>query len=255
VPPTRPIGARTPAAPAKTPFPYRTSGLRAAVGIAVLAVAAVLGSLNVPGDDDSPDASGPGTDAVPGDEPPEVKDKIFSDRFNDADSGWKTAVTPVFDAAYRDRKYEIHVLPKAARTTVDAPVSRIPDSQLIEAEVTPKDAYGESGVYCHGGFGYAFLLRSDGRARIAKLSTWSAQTVTTGTVPRLRDGNRLQAACVKREDGNIDLAMWVNGKPVASSAATPPSSGPGHSGLLVVRSEGATGWPQAVFDDFALCEV
>ncbi|MEV0660599.1 serine/threonine-protein kinase [Actinomadura luteofluorescens] len=255
VPPTRPIGARVPAAPAKGPSPHRGHGLLIVATGAVLAVSAVIGALNIPGGDDAPDASGPSGAAVLGDEPPEVKDKVFDDRFNDADSGWKTAATPVFDAAYRDRKYEIHVLPKAARTTVDAPVSRIPDSQLIEAEVTPKDAYGEAGVYCLGSTGYAFLLGSDGRARIAKLSTWQAQTVTTGVAPKLRDGNRLQAACVKREDGNIDLAMWVNGKPVASSAATPPSGAPGYSGLLVVRSEGATGWPQAVFDDFALCEV
>ncbi|MGI5207709.1 serine/threonine-protein kinase [Spirillospora sp. CA-108201] len=255
VPPTRPIGARTPAAPAGRPSPYRGHGLLIVATGAVLAVAAVIGALNIPGGDDAPDASAPRGAAVLGDEPPEVKEKIFDDKFNDPDSGWKTAATPVFDASYRDRKYEIHVLPKAGRTTVDAPAGRIPDSQLIEAEVTPKDAYGESGVYCHGGFGYAFLLGSDGRARIAKLTTWQAQTVTTGTVPRLRDGNRLQAACVKREDGNIDLAMWVNGEPVASSAATPPSSVPGNSGLLVVRREGATGWPQAVFDDFALCGV
>ncbi|MGI5420505.1 serine/threonine-protein kinase [Actinomadura luteofluorescens] len=255
VPPTRPVGAEVPATPARRPSPHRNRGLLITATGAVLAVSAVIGALNIPGGDDAPDASGPGSASALGDEPPEVKDKIFDDRFNDVDSGWKTAATPVFDAAYRDRKYEIHVLPKAARTTVDAPAGRIPDSQLIEAEVTPKDAFGEAGVYCHGGFGYAFLLSSDGRARIAKLSTWQAQTVTTGTVPKPRGTNRLQAACVRREDGNIDLAMWVNGKPVASSAATPPSSVPGNSGLLVVRNAGATGWPQAVFDDFALCGV
>ncbi|MFD0536858.1 protein kinase [Actinomadura luteofluorescens] len=255
VPPTRPVGAEVPAAAARRPSPHRNRGLLIVATGAVLAVSAVIGALNIPGGEDAPDASGPGSASVLGDEPPEVKDKIFDDRFNDVDSGWKTAATPVFDAAYRDRKYEIHVLPKAARTTVDAPAGRIPDSQLIEAEVTPKDAFGEAGVYCHGGFGYAFLLSSDGRARIAKLSTWQAQTVTTGTVPKPRGTDRLQVACVKREDGNIDLAMWVNGKPVASSAATPPSSVPGNSGLLVVRNAGATGWPQAVFDDFALCGV
>ncbi|GGP95031.1 hypothetical protein BKA00_003790 [Actinomadura coerulea] len=253
VPATRPIGAPAPAAPARKPAPHR--GLLIAATGAVLAVSAVIGALNIPGGDDAPDASGPAGAAVLGDEPPEVKDKVFDDNFSDADSGWKTSAAPVVDASYRDRKYEVRVLPKAGRTTVDAPVSRIPDSQLIEAEVTPKDAYGEAGVYCLGSTGYAFLLGSDGRARIAKLATWQAQTVTTGIAPRLRERNRLQAACVKREDGNIDLAMWVNGKPVASSAATPPSSAPGNSGLLVVRDEGASGWPQAVFDDFALCEV
>ncbi|MEU9868743.1 serine/threonine-protein kinase [Actinomadura sp. NPDC048021] len=255
VPPTRPVGMRAPAAPARKRSRHRDRGLLIAATGAVLAVSAVIVALNIPGGDDSPDASGPTGAAVLGDEPPDVKEKIFDDGFNDAGSGWKTAATPVFDASYRDRKYEIHVLPKAGRTTVDAPVSRIPDSQLVEVEVTPKDAYGEAGVYCLGSSGYAFLLGSDGRARIARLATRQAQTVTTGIAPRLRERNRLQAACVKREDGNVDLAMWVNGKPVASSAATPPSSAPGNSGLLVVRDEGASGWPQAVFDDFALCEV
>ncbi|MES9537766.1 protein kinase [Actinomadura sp. NPDC000600] len=256
VPPTSPAGVPVPAARAKKPLGrYRNHGLVAVAACAVVAVSGVIGALGLPDGDKAPAAPGSGAAAVLGDEPPKSKDKVFDDKFSHEDSGWKTAATPDWDAAYQDKKYEIRVLPKTTRTIVDAPTSRTPDSQLIDAEVSLQDPNGEAGVFCHGSTGYAFLLRSDGHARIAKLTSSQAQTVTSGTVPKLRDDNRVQAACVKRKDGNIDLAMWVNGEPVASSAATPPAAVPGWSGLVVLRAEGATGRPQAVFDDFALCEV
>ncbi|WP_207938839.1 serine/threonine-protein kinase [Actinomadura darangshiensis] len=265
VPPTRPVDARSTAAPASTPAPapakrppaYRNHGLLIVAVGAVVAAATVIGVLNLPGGDGTPDGSRTSAAADLGDDPPDVKDKVFDDKFSDEDSGWKTATTAIWDASYRDRKYELHVLPTTTRTTADAPVDKVPGSQLIEVKVTLKDAGGEAGVYCHGGTGYAFLLRSDGRARIAKLSSGQAKTVTTGAVPGLRDDdNRVQAACVEHGGGNIDLAMWVNGKQVASSAATPPETdAPGPSGLVVVRSEGAAGYPQAIFDNFSLCGI
>ncbi|URM95279.1 serine/threonine protein kinase [Actinomadura madurae] len=258
--PTHPVGmpaAARAAAPAKRPSPHRNHGLLMVAVGAVVAVSTVIGVLNLPGGDRTPQDSGTTAAADLDDGPPDVEDEIFDDDFSDEGSGWKTATTPAADASYRDKKYELHVLPTTTRTTAAAPVEKIPGSQLIEVKVSPKDAAGEAGVYCHGDSGYAFLLSRDGRARIARLSSGQATTVTTGTVPGLRDGdNRLQAACAKGEGGNIDLAMWVNGKPVASSAATPPSDGePGPSGLLVVRPEDATGWPEAVFDDFSLCSL
>lgn len=260
--PTRPVGMPVPApasapAKAKGPSPYRNHGLLIVAVGAVVAVSTVLAALNLPGGGSTPDDSGTTAAADLGDGPPDVENEIFDDNFSDEDSGWKTATTPSWDASYRDKKYALRVLPTTGRTTADAPVDEVPGSQLIEVKVAPDGTGGEAGVYCHGSGGYAFLLRQDGRARIARLASGQVKTVTTGTATELRDGdNRLQAACVKGEGGNIDLAMWVNGEPVASSAATPPEEGaPGQSGLLVVRPEDATGWPEAVFDDFSLCSL
>ncbi|WP_240809734.1 serine/threonine-protein kinase [Actinomadura sp. WMMA1423] len=253
VPPTSPAGISVPAPRAKRPARHRKHGLLA-VAAGVVAAAAMIGALGVPDGDGSSNASGSGATGL-GDEPPEVKDKIFDDGFSHEDSGWKTAATPDWDASYQDKEYEVRVLPNTASTTVGAPVSRIPESQLMGAKVFPADPNGEAGVFCRGSSGYAFLLRADGRARIARLASGQAQTLASGRVRKVRDEYRLQAACVKRGDGGIDLAMWVNGDPVASSTATPPPGAPGWSGLLAVRSEGSTGLARALFDDFALCEV
>ncbi|NVI86082.1 hypothetical protein [Actinomadura sp. BRA 177] len=170
-------------------------------------------------------------------------------------SGWKTATTRTWDASYRDREYELHVLPTTTHTIVDAPVNDVPDSQLMEVKVTSD---GEAGVFCRGQSGFAFLLRADGLARIARLDSGRVKGgVVVGKATDLRDDdNRIQAACVERTGSTVDLAMWVNGERVLSSGSTPMGGGAaGPSGLLVVRPENATGWPKAVFDNFSLCSV
>jgi len=203
-------------------------------------------------------ASGDASGGHLGERPPDVKDKVFDDEFSDETSGWKTATAPTWDASYRDRKYELHVLPTTTHTIVDAPVDDVPDSQLMEVKVASNKDGGEAGVFCRGRSGFAFLLRADGVARIARLGSGQVRGgLAVGQATDLDDGdNRIQAACVERGGSTIDLAMWVNGERVVSSASTPVGDGEsGPSGLLVVRSENATGRPRAVFDDFALCSV
>src|SRR5690606_9366165 len=108
----------------------------------------------------------------------------------------------------------------------------------------------------------AFLLREDGRARIARIDGTALRDVATGTAGDLRDDeNRIKAACV--QDGpNLNLGMWVNGDPVAGAAAPSDDGddgggdgGPGTSGLVLHRPDGASGRPEASFTDFALCSV
>jgi hypothetical protein len=126
----------------------------------------------------------------------------------------------------------------------------------MEVKVTSD---GEAGVFCRGqSGGFAFLLRADGLARIARLDAGQVKGgLAVGKATDLDDGdNRIQAACVERSGSTIDQAMWVNGERVVSSASTPMGDGEsGPSGLLVVRPEGATGWPEATFDNFSLCSV
>ncbi|WP_433473624.1 serine/threonine-protein kinase [Spirillospora sp. CA-142024] len=265
VPPTRPAGETTrpvdmvspasAAVPAKARRSYRNHGLLIVAVGAVVGVSTVIGAVNLPGGDRTPDDPETTAAADLSGGPPDVKDEVFDDKFSDEDSGWTKAATPTGDAAYRDKKYVLRVLPTTTQTMADAPAEEIPGSQLIEVKVSP-GAGGEAGVFCRGRGGYAFLLAPDGRARIAKLGAAEPKTVTTGTVPGLRDGeNRLQAACVERGGDNIDLAMWVNGKPVASSAAAAQDDARSWSGLVVVRPGNAKGSPEAAFDDFSICSI
>ncbi|WP_207947166.1 serine/threonine-protein kinase [Actinomadura sp. 7K507] len=279
VPATRPVNAPPPAAaqtpPTQPPFPPSPSPAspkpprpprsRHRLGLAIGAVAtvagvsALFGVLNLTSDGGGEASGPPAAQAAAGlgKEPPEVEDKVFEDNFSDETSGWKTAATPTWDASYRDRKYELHVLPTTTRTTVDAPADDIPDSQLIEVKVELKEGEGgEAGVYCHGqGSGFAFLLREDGRARIARMDGSTLTDLATGTAADMRShDDRIQAACA--EDGSrVSLDMWVNGEHVASAAAEAPDEDPGSSGLIAHRPEGTEGHPEATFDNFALCSV
>ncbi|MGP4024207.1 protein kinase domain-containing protein [Actinomadura sp. 3N407] len=258
-PPTMPSSLPPKSMPPKPPHPWRRHGMAVGAVAAVVGVSSVFGVLNLTSDDGGTPAGSETTRAAAdlGDQPPEVDDKIFDDDFDDETSGWKTAATPIWDASYRDRKYELHVLPTTTRTTVDAPVDGIPDSQLIEVKVEHKEGGGgEAGVYCRGqGTGFAFLLREDGRARIAKMDGFTLTDLATGTATDLRSNDdRIQAACV--EDGSsVELGMWVNGEHVTSTTAEAPAEDPGPSGLIAYRPEDATGHPEATFDDFALCSV
>jgi hypothetical protein len=263
VPETHPIGAPLPPAPPKRPRPA-TRKPRPRHGLVVLAAgvvgaSALFGVRTLMPDDANPGHQ-PGAAAVAddsGEEPPEVDEKIFDDNFSDETSGWKTAAAPIWDASYHDRKYELHVLPASNLTSVDAPVEDVPDSQLMEVKVEhTRGEGGEAGVYCHGqADGFAFLLRDDGRVRIARMDGSAPTDLATGTATDLRDNDdRIQAACV--EDGSrLSLGMWVNGEHVASAAVDAPDDAPGPSGLIAYRPDGATGHPEATFDNFALCSV
>ncbi|GAA1808959.1 serine/threonine-protein kinase [Actinomadura chokoriensis] len=261
VPPTHPAGAPpaspVPGLPQRGPREPRHVLIVMAVIFAVMAGG--IGFRLLANGSGKPDDSATTAAAHLGERPPDVKDKVFDDKFSDETSGWKTATTPTWDASYRDRKYELHVLPTTTHTIVDAPVADVPDSQLMEVKVDSNEAGGEAGVFCRGqSGGFAFLLRADGVARIARLDGGQVKGgLAVGKATDLDDGdNRIQAACVKRSGSAIDLAMWVNGERVVSSASTPAAGGEsGPSGLLVVRPEGAAGWPEAVFDNFSLCSV
>lgn len=248
----------SPVAP-MSPHPWRRHGLVVAAAAAVFGVSALFGVLNLTSDDGKPPKAPETARAAAdlGEQPPEVDDKVFDDNFSDETSGWKTAATPIWDASYRDRKYELHVLPTTTRTTVDAPVDDVPESQLIEVKVEHKEGKGgEAGVYCHGqGTGFAFLMREDGRARIAKMDGSTLTDLATGTATDLRSNDdRIQAACV--EDGSsVKLGLWVNGEHVTSTTAEAPADDPGPSGLIAYRPEGVSGQPEATFDNFALCSV
>ncbi|WP_205717918.1 serine/threonine-protein kinase [Actinomadura soli] len=263
VPATRPLNAPPPPPPARRPARgvlQRRRPLIAAFAVAAIGVPILAGVL-APGPDGVANDADPTTAAASGsgfgEKPPEVKEKVFEDGFNDDGSGWKTASTPTWDASYRDRKYEVHVLPATSRTLADAPVNDVPESQLMDVRVESSEGDGgEAGVYCHGqSAGFAFLLREDGRARIAKMDGLRLTDLATGTATRLRNNeNRIQAACV--EDGSqVSLGLWVNDQAVAKTTAAAPDEDTGASGLIVFRPENSTGHPEAKFDDFALCEV
>lgn len=243
----------------RSPHPWRRHGLVVGAVAAVVGVSALFGVLKLtPDDGKTPEGSETTRAAADlGEQPPEVDDKVFDDNFSDETSGWKTSTTPTWDASYRDRKYELHVLPTTTQTTVDAPVDDVPESQLIEVKVEHKEGGGgEAGVYCHGqGTGFAFLLREDGRARIAKMDGFTLTDLATGTATELRSSDdRIHAACV--EDGSsVKLGLWVNGEHVTSTTAKAPAENPGPSGLIAYRPEGVSGHPEATFDNFALCSV
>ncbi|WP_207936265.1 serine/threonine-protein kinase [Actinomadura sp. KC216] len=272
---TRPVNAPPPSPPARpAAHPAGRPGARRALQhrrplIAAFAVAAItvpiLAGVLAPGPDGVRNGSeaattadsGAGSGSGFGEEPPEVKEKVFEDDFKDDGSGWKKASTPSWDASYRDRKYELHVLPTTTGTLVDAPVNDVPESQLVDVKVESSEGDGgEAGVYCHGqARGFAFLLRADGRARIATMDGLTLTDLATGTATQLRNNeNRVQAACV--EDGSqVNLGLWVNGQAVATATAPAPDEGAGPSGLIAFRPEGTSSHPEATFDDFALCEV
>ncbi|MFG2090437.1 MULTISPECIES: protein kinase [unclassified Spirillospora] len=255
-PHTMPPSPMTPSTMMSKPHPWRRRGLAVGAAAALVGVSAVFGVPNLRSDDGKSSGGSETTRAAAGfgEQPPEVDDKVFDDDFSDETSGWRTPATPIWDASYRDRKYELHVLPATNRTTVDAPVDDVPDSQLIEVKVEQKG--GEAGVYCHGqGTGFAFLLREDGRVRIAKMDGSRLTDLATGTATDLRSNDdRVQAACV--EDGSdVKLGMWVNGEHVTSTTAAAPADHPGPSGLIASRPEGVSGQSEATFDDFALCSV
>ncbi|MFG1851977.1 serine/threonine-protein kinase [Actinomadura geliboluensis] len=250
--------------------PSRGGGHRRAIGltaaVALAGLIGVSGFMGLRGLGDGNGGTGGGgsgadTGAVAANfhkGPPDDKDEVFDDNFSDEDSGWKTAATPAWDASYRDRRYELHVLPTTTSTAVDAPVPDVPRSQLMEVKVESVRSGGEAGVYCRGqSGGFAFLLHpEDGLARIARLGSGQVRTLAINKV-ELRDGtNRVQAACVEGEGDTVHLGMWVNGRSAASSIATPGAGDPdGRSGLILNRPEKAAGYPEAVFDDFSLCSV
>ncbi|NEA28848.1 serine/threonine-protein kinase [Actinomadura bangladeshensis] len=261
VPPTHPTGtppaSPVPRLPQRGPREPRHVLIVMAVIFAIMAGG--VGFRLLTNGSRTPDDSATTAAVHLGERPPDVKDKVFDDKFGDETSGWKTTTTPTWDASYRDRKYELHVLPTTTLTIVDAPVADVPESQLMEVKVDSNEAGGEAGVFCRGqSGGFAFLLRADGLARIARLDGGRVKGgLAVGKATDLDDGdNRIQAACVERSGSTIDLAMWVNGERVVSSVSTPMGDGEsGPSGLLVVRPEGATGWPEATFDNFSLCSV
>ncbi|TDD89134.1 serine/threonine-protein kinase [Actinomadura rubrisoli] len=253
---------------------------RRRVGVIIVAVAAVvaggaaIGLLNADGEDSGgtkppsaassrgsggkkSESTAPFRDDF-GDRPPKTRDKLFSDRFDDEKSGWNNSTYAAWDMAYRGGKYEVQVLPTTNRTTADAPVDDVPDAQLVEAEVKPDGGTGEAGLFCHrhGDLGYAFLLRSDGRARIVKMESGEVKDMATRTATGVRPGrlNRVQAACAADGD-TVRLGMWVNGDPVAKAAASDAYDDTTTSGLLVMRPEDDAGWPKAVFDDFSLSSI
>ncbi|HEY8480981.1 MAG TPA: serine/threonine-protein kinase [Spirillospora sp.] len=263
VPETDPIGA-APAASVKQaqrPADRRPNPalILLLAGVVILAVwgAIFMRSSDDDKDDGSGTASGaPAAAGAFGEKPPEVQDRIFEDDFDDPDSGWKNVAAATRDAGYVDDRYELRVLPSTRSTAVPAP-SSTPASQLIDVRVTHTD--GEAGVYCRGDDGYAFLLRPDGRVRIARLDGGGMREVATGTATRLRDDdNRVQAACV--QDGSkLNLGFWVNGRAAASTTVSldpdDRTGAPGASGLVLHRPDGTAGRPEATFDRFTLCSV
>ncbi|RFS83122.1 serine/threonine protein kinase [Actinomadura spongiicola] len=234
---------------------------RLPVAVAALAagVAIMLPAFDVMGEAGAPDGATT-TGAVDsfGQRPPEIRQKLVDDDFDQEDSGWKTAATPASDAGYADDKYTLNVLPTTTATLADAPVPAMPASQLIEVKVELEAAAGgEAGVYCRGNAsGFAFLLHADGRARIAVLDGFKVTELAAGMATDLADGdNRIRAACVA-DGSNVRLGMWVNDEPVTQASAAAPGGSPGTSGLILRRSEdGTAGNPRATFDDFTLCSV
>jgi serine/threonine protein kinase len=267
-PPPGPAVPLTPRRPSRHGGHGRAIGLTAAVAIAgLLGVSGFLGLRGLADDDGSGGGTsgrgGDGTDAAAlaanfRKGPPDEKDKLFEDDFKEEDSGWHRATTPTWDANYKDRKYELHVLPTTTVTAADAPVPDVPRSQLIEVKVESVAYGGEAGVYCRGqSRGFAFLIKpEDGLARIIRLGSGQTGSLAIGKA-ELREGrNRVQAACVEGEGGAVHLGMWVNGRPVASSIATPDGGDPdAPSGIVLHRPENEPGSLAAVFDDFALCSV
>jgi hypothetical protein len=225
---------------------------------AVVGVSALFGLRNLPDGDGEPDGSGGTTAAaVLGEQPPDVDDKIFDDKFGQEDSGWPRTG----DGAYRDRSYGIRLVPSLGHTTVAAPVRSVPDAQLMEVKVRLGGPDAEAGVFCRsaGGTGYAFLVRGSGQARIAWMAPDKLEDLHTGFVTTLRKDrdNRVQAACVP-DDAGMRLGLWVNGEAVATGTdhEHPDEFGePGKSGLIVARAGDPSAEQRATFDNFSLCSV
>ncbi|MFI0480690.1 serine/threonine-protein kinase [Actinomadura sp. 9N215] len=272
VPVTRPVNAPPPSAPpARSPAgrsagrtagrlagrPLKQRRLLIAALSAVGVVVPILAGLLAPGPDRTPNDSAAASSSGFGEKPPEPEQKLYADNFSDETSGWKRAATSnvFWEAAYLDRKYEVHVLPAAKQNVIGAPVSPPASmSHLIEVEVEP-GGDGEAGVYCRGTrSGFAFLLRSDGRARIVAMEGGEPRRqLVTGAAGDLSENDDLiHAACVP--DGpSMRLGMWVNDELVTSATAPAPTGGDGGIGLLVTSPDGAT--REATFDNFSLCEL
>ncbi|RKS77172.1 serine/threonine protein kinase [Actinomadura pelletieri DSM 43383] len=256
VPPTRQMGAPPPTGPVSTVHGKRWWRLPVAAVALAAGIAVMMPAFDVMGENGAPDGATT-TGAVDSfaRRPPEVERKLVDDDFDREESGWKTAATAASDAGYEDKKYVLNVLPTTTATLVDAPVSAMPASQLIDVKVESED--GEAGVFCRGrDSGFAFLLHADGRARIAVLDGPKVTELAAGMATDLADGdNRIQAACVA-DGSSVRLGMWVNGEPVTQASAAAPNGAPGASGLILRRPEnGTAGYPRATFDDFALCSV
>ncbi|MEU5989214.1 serine/threonine-protein kinase [Spirillospora sp. NPDC047418] len=266
VPPTLPPGAPPPPVPSPAAMPSssprrrpnRGHGVLIGAVAAVVGVSALFGLRNLPDGDGEPDGSGGTTAAaVLGEQPPDVDDKIFDDKFGQEDSGWPRTG----DGAYRDRSYGIRLVPSLGHTTVAAPVRSVPDAQLMEVKVRLGGPDAEAGVFCRsaGGTGYAFLVRGSGQARIAWMAPDKLEDLHTGFVTTLRKDrdNRVQAACVP-DDAGMRLGLWVNGEAVATGTdhEHPDEFGePGKSGLIVARAGDPSAEQRATFDNFSLCSV
>ncbi|MFA1547620.1 serine/threonine-protein kinase [Actinomadura chokoriensis] len=268
VPPTQPVGAAPPPVPpapvppssapaAKARRPYRNHGIVVAAIAAVVGISALIGLSGPPGEGGGHGDDGTTTAADLGERPPDTEDEVFDDKFSDEDSGWPKSG----DGAYRDRVYEIRLVPSLSHTIVAAPVRGFPDSQLMEVKVRPGGADAEAGVFCRSeeGTGYAFLVRGNGQARIVWMAPDRLEEVQTGFVSGFRkDGdNRVQAAC-RPDTFGMRLGLWVNGEPVANATDEehPDSFGkPGQSGLIVARAGDPSLEQRATFDNFSLCSV
>ncbi|WP_067899683.1 serine/threonine-protein kinase [Actinomadura chibensis] len=261
VPGTRAASASAPARLARSPQRLGLLAVTVAAAV-VLSVMAFTADRKSSGDGAAGAAEGaraPSSSALSLGKPPKRDEKVFEDDFDDAGSGWRKAA----DARYADRAYVLTGETAAGGTAAggavaDAPVPVVPRSQLIEVKIESIGADGEAGVFCHGRRGFAFLLSASGHARIAAFgSTGTLTDIAANPAVEVRDKrNRVQVACVV-QDGHLSLGMWVNGKAaVDATRPLPADSGmPGPSGLLVSRPDGASGRPEAEFDDFSLCSV
>ncbi|MFD0687766.1 serine/threonine-protein kinase [Actinomadura fibrosa] len=260
-PPPLPPSHGSPAA--RRPWPGRNRRHLAAVAAvaAVLGAGTLFGLVRSGGDGHGGDSGGSASQAsldFTG-HPPKIDETLLKEDFDDAGSGWRDSGASTWDARYRDKQYEMRVLPWTALTAVPAPVEDMPDDQLVEARVQLGDAGGEAGLYCRGrgGLGYGFLLRADGRVRIVADGPGGVRNLAAAYVPDVRAGRdqRVQAACA-RDGGSVRLGMWVNGDAAAQARVADTSDARGTaSGLVVSRPDGTAGQPAARFDDVRLCSL
>ncbi len=244
----------------------RTLLIAGGAALVVLAAAVSVGAVQLFGDPTFPEGS-----------------LIYSDEFDDMESGWDSPYGEEFDptddfnlAGYTgDEEYAMRATPDDTATISPAAYEEKTPERIgvsVDARVQNGPEYGEMGMICFGNeddeSAYTIMARLDGTEAEVRRAAGEGGSSTVGQTSEISGFttdddeddpvNTLRATCERTEDDGAEVVrvrLWINDSFVLEAIDDEPLAN-GETALTVQRDGGGSGGDALVqFDNYRLTEI